>query len=1551
MSNIAILQQALNITYDVIKVQDYENPSDVSSPIILDEFSIQANALDESSANYAIEKKLFLLYRDIYKYIEHKENNGRGLKSSCSGDSALLIEQPAMYLAMLISMLKQAQEENRNEIKKKEDNEKFSGIVSYLQNELVRNKNGEVIQKAIDCVNYLIATKCEKAQIGALANSEQISFPVTIKDLATSSKYIDIEKKQILIYEGIYQLLTHSSQIKNGSPITKKNLPTCFELILGLINEIARVSPRTLTAMTNNPDSNNILIYLFVLDISHHKQMLFKKHPYLQDVFLNAQSNRTKVILDFLSNYYIKHPLPSLIMCSNPGSIVSSILEAQRMYSSAVDLNAIFHNPISMWQRQLSRVSNPAYTIDEKYQIIHEALDQFKHIKETVNGGDTTELSLFSTNTFSIMDTFLQLVLSSSILAKIESLIPKGTKSLELFEKCFETFKVNFPCQLESLNKTQLIYHSTLLLMAKFQTNAFDLYSDIDTAYQQISIDLSQRYLSQFAVKDTTGACEYTANDVLGLCHSIEVLLYKVNKAAQATPPYWPLGFITEKAFWRTCGYSLRLSHFHTQAMIAMYTQFVTPVVMGLLKFNSYGEAKAYSDFVAEFHQSGLAQQAYDQLAFSSLGLMLSAFQQADYLNAFRECNSENTIIKSYTIKPEIELQDKLIKHVLNALFQACAKGLNDNNLEKISLVLEHMISIMDCGKPKDRNIYNVNLVKTKELVIAFQKITLFLFDMKESSQNHNPSSVKVNLTSQTMKSLTELLNANIYSYISILKNSIVNYLVRYAETNLARTQNPSFEQHSRMVDSLNLIMPILSIMQISDEDKENLDSAFQILQLEEKREEIRNNLINDLTKPVGAYSKKKKKKKKKKSVKNTGQQNLVKSEDNSDGDEDDISVLLSTFKINSDTQQVVKKKPYRKEPGKQDTAQHASPKTEPEKQKTSTQQAAPQATNEEEPEKEYSAKQDQVKQSSSLKIDTEIPPLEIDESLQQWQTIEKRTIKPTQETPAAKQKSKNLQAKQRSTNATSTPPASHQAPQPHMVKKTASLKSSGSNTIAPPNTPIINSPCPWRNKAKAEGEDAPSPTQISTKDFPELSSSLAHSKKTNPSKLGISEKSKSGSESALLTGDVEPPKRQEKEIGTEEQGSTSETIPAPDIKHSPLLENLSVITSELQQYICTHFNPNVFPEGDSIRREFELLNLINQAYKNYCTENNKEYFPLILAGKTVSHIYNNKLPNDWDCLFYNISLYTTQDIIKALGAEHHWKNFTCDIVGTKHQILLCKIPFNGRIVKIDISSLLPRSNQQTIRQLLFEDAAQRDILSTTYHLPMIKDEQSNEYPILNSLNLPGYTLPTGEIKSYLDDDIIEINSTLDENIKKHSRGQHNIFSDDPIRILRVIKELIEKPSNLCGSYLLAHIQILKNPIYNNSFWSSFLNKCSYTAYIQNQTLFPGSPGQLTLGQKQLSTKLNGLFSKHPEKAPFIYELLNNFGVLDGIAFSLVTQSDARNGITRDPVNFQNQLEGIKLLIRSKNIFASEVPYKTLVERTHQTPTSLSGTPLQQPPL
>lgn len=286
------------------------------------------------------------------------------------------------------------------------------------------------------------------------------------------------------------------------------------------------------------------------------------------------------------------------------------------------------------------------------------------------------------------------------------------------------------------------------------------------------------------------------------------------------------------------------------------------------------------------------------------------------------------------------------------------------------------------------------------------------------------------------------------------------------------------------------------------------------------------------------------------------------------------------------------------------------------------------------------------------------------------------------------------------------------------------------------------------------------------------------------------------------------------------------------------------------------------------------------------CIEKNTQK-TLVLTGSAVKSLFTQEgIINDYDCIISNMSLESLSYSIQKWAKDYDWPLTKCCVVGVKHPTLIVEFNDKGSSLKIDISGF-QLAKEQTFENALLVDARKRDLISTTLYLNLTTSHTST---------LPIYA-PLSAFY-YINNNIIDINAALDDDIKSELPLTNDFFSCDPLRMLRVVKEMLEKPEAVIGKNLVAYYPQMQNFHYQFYLWRNFLTSKSgsnqelanlsynpqmqqsyYQYYLANH--FPINCLHKTLPMKQLHTKLSTLFSRYP--AEEIFTVLSRFKILEGI--------------------------------------------------------------------
>lgn len=171
---------------------------------------------------------------------------------------------------------------------------------------------------------------------------------------------------------------------------------------------------------------------------------------------------------------------------------------------------------------------------------------------------------------------------------------------------------------------------------------------------------------------------------------------------------------------------------------------------------------------------------------------------------------------------------------------------------------------------------------------------------------------------------------------------------------------------------------------------------------------------------------------------------------------------------------------------------------------------------------------------------------------------------------------------------------------------------------------------------------------------------------------------------------------------------------------------------------------------------------------------------PLILTGGAVESLFLNETDiNDFDCLIPNVRLKELQEVLQNIG-------YLNTIIVGKHQVLKFKV--DG--VEFDISSLDVRKH---LKPSLKIDAEKRDIKSTAMYLILSGQAALEIYD------------PLGAIE-FLKKSVIDVNENP------------SLFKDDPIRLLRLAKSMLKRPTFDLSESLKARLR----QIDFKSFWMDY---------------------------------------------------------------------------------------------------------------------------------
>ena len=501
--NTSLLEKSIKEVNLLISLSETKNNATSQDNQTISPFPIALEDLAEPSPNHALETKQLALYQKTYEYLSHQIMSKRCQSTSGQINSSVSSTSRAPHKKVLLTLLRMLQNEYPLEAQTMAEMPRTINIIKYLESEFFHQKNIEIIQQGINSINTIISIKYDKAQ-GHHRTSQKVNpFSVKQEDLSSLSNEYEAEKNQMLFFEGVYKLLSyseidHSKNAKAKSPLIAQHPEACFSVLLTILNDISNNHPEVFRAMTRDFTSNQILIYLYVFDISHHRHTKFTPYSDMLNNFLNQQTDRTKVILNFLSNYYIKQlrPMPLVFECSAQ-NVAPNFLQAIANQITQHALQNLRDNPISLWCEQLHSLPTMV-SMAQKYQCIDNTLNSFKDIKENTSESDEAKLNLLDDGSYNIAEVFLQLILSSSLLAKIEANILSAPERIRLSLKCLSTFNVKLEAPFDAPPHNQLTCNASLLLTARRQYSTFNLYDNQDTAYQQVINDLAQPCLQQF---------------------------------------------------------------------------------------------------------------------------------------------------------------------------------------------------------------------------------------------------------------------------------------------------------------------------------------------------------------------------------------------------------------------------------------------------------------------------------------------------------------------------------------------------------------------------------------------------------------------------------------------------------------------------------------------------------------------------------------------------------------------------------------------------------------------------------------------------------------------------------------------------------------------------------------------------------------------------------------------------------------------------------------------------------------------------------------------
>ncbi len=1399
--------------------------------------------------------------------------------------------------------------------------------------------NTSNISQALNSVTQAIAINNAAAQSGSAESQQMTPFPILSSSWDKQSKNFKAEEKQFYLYLTMHRLLKNSkkdpSQLEalklthiNEEPING------FSIIMQLLNEIAQIHPETFQAMLENEDSNQVIIYFYVLDLTHHKDNFLKNNVLFNQTFMANQSKPMQEALEFLSEFFLLSPLtPNTIYDTNTQILLASPAQ-----------------PISLIKNFLAKITNPISDLCLKFCLAckqSNETDRVSAINHVLD--ELTPLTAITENTSIITKSFLQLTLSSFLLAQLEKSTLSLNERQRLSAKCLPLFNTDIARMPPSTNTMYMSTYYELWNNAKRQFDAFNLYHQHKTAYQQITHDVSERHLQQF-LKCITPE-EHSPELLLGLSYSIGTLIIR-SEHARNQKQSWPFSWIDEKTFWQTCSDSLRGARFNSPQLIERCTLLVDPIILGLIKHSLYKESYAYSNFILEFSTTFQMPASYNKQAYSTLGLFLNAFTRANHIDTFK--NNESLNIITHAERGTLPLYITFIHHMLNALFQTCVYDLMNDTLDKSQLIIEHLISILACGEQNNANQFHKKLNEIAPRVIAYQHLLNIIEDITpnngikdlltklESNSlfievfEKNPKLlVKLNKNPLTkMNLLKKLLDINVYSYIDALRQAIIVRLIQYAVSAFHANPDMPFEMHQFLVKVLNFVKPILLHMKLDSVEDDLLKTTFQFNQLELKRDAITIALCESMDEKKqeksthkqnsSAKKKHKKKKEKKTSVNHSVPIQTPLNDDQKLKDmgvsqktpslsngiqEEQVEDAISSDVDNGDWQQVsavLKKSPPKstaatgKKLDKKSTHFISGKKIDT---------VAPSA-----PMPAHVINSHDKKHAPDSPAKTFTSHLDLtDIGIEQVTKSQKRKSKAQQKLPPVTTPPKEIV--DHSITITGNPRIQR-------ATATAQAEAKIKNKVDHNNEPNQQRPIDTAvvketvalEKSDADGKKEPHQkfninTTPPEKTFASLSPS--HEKNDPWGKRALALAAAQGTENTDDKVSIAQKHKQETHASqdaiSETQSPSLSAAAKTFIPTRPSLMN--------KKKVIAHIGKSNIP---SIA--LDILKVLNLKIEHATDEG----FPLTLTGKAVSSLYTGKgTINDYDCLAYNLSLEALQQLVIECAKDDGWI-CKCDIVGKKsHPILLIEIESGKETIKIDMSSLMSQRKDQTFEQALLEDAKKRDILSTSYHLPLI-DSQEAFYRVYDSLGLPFYLDKKGHHKTYLNNEIIEINQALAQTIMDTTG--YNFFTYEPLRIFRTIKEMTEQPSALVGALLASYFPLLKDQDQQHALWINFL-------YIpievnDDEAMKDAKLSKSQLHRNQLNTKLSTISSRESGKA--LPKILKEFKILEGIVLATMSHY-APNEMEHASVEQKSaKLNELLNIIFWENLLAACSPFNSI---------------------
>jgi len=159
----------------------------------------------------------------------------------------------------------------------------------------------------------------------------------------------------------------------------------------------------------------------------------------------------------------------------------------------------------------------------------------------------------------------------------------------------------------------------------------------------------------------------------------------------------------------------------------------------------------------------------------------------------------------------------------------------------------------------------------------------------------------------------------------------------------------------------------------------------------------------------------------------------------------------------------------------------------------------------------------------------------------------------------------------------------------------------------------------------------------------------------------------------------------------------------------------------------------------------------------------------LILTGGAVTHLYLRRPnPHDYDCLVFNQDLGRLHDFLTKKDL------LACHIIGKGHPVLKLKIADGSNLIEIEISCVA--STKHHLDAAMADILAQRDFKLNALYLEINPDA--------SSLTIKGF-----------DHAIHSVNLRQIAPVDNPKRGlTRNIFSEDPVRVFRLVKIILQYP-------------------------------------------------------------------------------------------------------------------------------------------------------------